>query len=388
MTSFTRHITLCYTKIMRTSPSARTSKFLNRINNIYGIMAKIFLIALLIFVPGIVYGSVTDDFTVNRQSTYAVPRDVSNILVLDLTLPEPPDNGTLQLKSIKIYNTGSATHLDFSKLRIWEDGSSVGFDGDEVEAAKILAAPFFDTEILGTFRVYSKGDSWQRIFVTLDTSSAVYSLQEMSIKPELVLSSIVFYDPIFNGPTDASIIGFERIISKDASIPAVPVTPFAGTPEALSTSSIRWHFTDLSNNEFGFKILDSNLKEVARTETADISYLDETGLEPNTKYSGRRVVAFNDRGESLGSTLAVFSSARTFEVQPPEEVAPQPIEEVALQIEEATPEPTLFETIQIKIAEIQQKINELLNQLNELLQQQTAIIWTAFRGFLAPFFGK
>ncbi len=348
-------------------------------------MKKIVLILALILFPAITFASTAGDFIVNRQSTYAVPRDVSNVLVLDLTLPEPKDNGTLQLKSIKIHSAGTATHLDFSKMMIWEDGSSKGWDGDEVEVAKVLAAPFFDAEISGDFRKYAKGDSWQRIFVTLDTSSAVYSLEEMSIRPELVVRSLVFSDPAFTGPTDVNIIGFERRIVRDAPIPTVPTTPLAGTPKALSASSIRWYFTDLSNNEFGFKILDNNLKEVARKEEADLSYLDETGLEPDTEYSGRRVVAFNDKGESTGSTLTVFPVARTLALPVVEIIEEKKAEQIKPII--AT-EPTLFETIQTKIADIQRQINAFIIQLNELIKQSAATVFGALQGFLQAFFGK
>ena len=356
-------------------------------------MSKISFIILLVFIPGVIYGSQASDFTVNRQSTYAVPRDVTKILVLDLTLPEPPENGSLKVESIKLHSAGTATHLDFSKLLIWEDGPSAGFDNDEIEVAKVLTA-LFDTEISGTFREYSKGDPWQRIFVTLDTTSDVYSITEKTIKLELVMDSVIFSDTAFNGPTDASVIGFERIISKDASTPTVPVTPLAGTPEVLSSTAIRWHFTDLSNNEFGFKILDDTLKEVARKEQVNLSYLDETGLQPDTEYSGRSVMAFNDRGESLSSALTVFSAVSTLAEEVEEEVIEEEvIEEVSEVIEEEVEdevieEPSLLEKLQTKIAEIQQKINELLNQLNELLQEQAATIWTAFQRFLSTFFGK
>ena len=349
-------------------------------------MQKILLIilAMLVFIPGIAYGSTASDFTVNRQSTYAVPRDVSKILVLDLTLPEPPEQGTLKVESIKLHNAGTATHLDISKLMLWEDGTSAGWDNDEIEAAKILTAPFFDTAISGTFREYSREDPWQRIFVTLDTTSETLLLTERTIKLELVVDSVVFSDSTFNGPTDASVIGFERSIVYNASIPSTPVSPLAKTPEALSPTVVRWHFTDLSNNEFGFKILDGNLNEVARKEQANLSYLDETGLTPNTEYSGRRVVAFNDRGESLGSPLTRFNPVNTLPekvVEIEEEVMEEEVikEEEEMVEEEVVEEPSLLEKIQTKIAEIQQKINELLNQLNELLQQQI----TKVKSFLA-----
>jgi len=359
-------------------------------------MKKIAIIlATSVFIPGIVYGSIASNFTVNRQSTYAVPRDVSKVLVLDLTLPEALENETLKVESIKIHNVGTATHTDLSKLMIWEDGPSAGWDNDETEVVKILTAPFFDTEISGTFREYSRGDPWQRIFVTLDTTSAGFSALERSIKIELIVNAVVFSDSTSNGPTDESIVGFERIISKDAPVPATPVAPLAGKPEALSPTAIRWHFTDLANNEFGFKLLDGGLNEVAREEQANLSYLDEIGLQPNTEYSGRKVVAFNDRGENFGSGASLFPAVYTLAEEVVEEIEEEAeeieeVEEVEEEVveEEVVEEPSLLEKIQTKIAEIQQQINELFNQLNELLQQQVATIWTAFQRFLSSFSGK
>jgi len=337
------------------------------------------LLLIFVFIPEIVYSSITSDFTVNRQSVYSVPRDISNVLVLDLTLPEPPESSTLQVKSIKIHNAGTADHLDFSRLKIWEDGPSAGWDNDETQVAEVLVS-LFDTEILGTFRAYSQGDAWQRIFVTVDTTSEVISLDERTIQPELVIGSVVFTDTAFNGPTDINVIGFERIISRDASIPTAPVTPLAGTPEALSSSAIRWHFTDLSNNEFGFKIFDSESREIARVKEANISYIDETGLTPNTKHSGRYVVAFNDRGESLTSALSLFESVYTLEevieeVEEVEEIEEieetEEIEEVEEVVEPETEEPE--ETEPAESQDIQAGEEELVEEAEEVIEEEIVI---------------
>jgi len=316
-----------------------------------------FIIFLGIFIPGIVYGFVASDFIVNRQSTYAVPRNVSNVLILDLTLPEP-------LQSIKINNAGTAQQGDISKISVFEDGPSPGWDGDE--SARIIksSAPFWDTELMGDF-------SQKRIFVTVDISLTAVSGR--TIKPEALID-------------DVAIVGFERMILQGVSTPSVPITPLAKTPEALSASSIRWHFMDLSNNEFGFKILDGNLKEVARSETADIAYLDETGLKPDTEYSGRQVIAFNDRGESPGSLLTIFPAVRTLKE---ENIVPVKESVPASNLEpSAAAPPTLSETIQTKIADIQRQINDLLKQINELVKQSSAIVFGALLGFLRAFFAK
>jgi len=344
-------------------------------------MAKIFFLTLLVFVPGIVYGFVASDFTVNSHSTYAIPPGTTRVLILDLTLPEA-------LESIKIKNAGTVQSTDMSKISVFGDGDSAGWDGDETELTLKSSAPFWETWLSGFSRT--------RIFITVDIKSTAVS--ERTIKPQLEIDSLKFTSGA-TGPTDREVTGFERMILAGASIPAVPVTPLAGTAEAISTSTIRWYFTDLSNNEFGFKILDGNSNIVVKKEQADLTYLDETGLQPDTEYADRQVIAFNDIGESLGSPLAVFPAARTLaeeaevetieeeteteEVRPPEEVAPQPVEEI-----EEPVEPSLLETIQQKIAEIQQKINELLKQLNELIGQQAASIWQAFQRFFQSLFGR
>ncbi len=84
----------------------------------------------------------------------------------------------------------------------------------------------------------------------------------------------------------------------------VPVAPAIGTPSALSFSSIRWPFTDNSNDETGFRVYDNTNNVVSSSATANLSYLDETGLSCNTSYSGRYAKAYNSYGESAASANA------------------------------------------------------------------------------------
>jgi hypothetical protein len=84
----------------------------------------------------------------------------------------------------------------------------------------------------------------------------------------------------------------------------VPQSPTIGTPEVLSDSSIRWNFQDNSNDETGFHLYNSDGATVASQATANLSYVDETGLSCNTSYSGRYVKAYNSYGESVASTVA------------------------------------------------------------------------------------
>lgn len=83
--------------------------------------------------------------------------------------------------------------------------------------------------------------------------------------------------------------------------------PTMGTPQTLSSTSVRWNFTDNSNNEFGFKVMDTanNIKVVsgALTGTGSVSYMDEGGLAPNTAYT-RKLRAFNGSLDSFDSATA------------------------------------------------------------------------------------
>lgn len=89
---------------------------------------------------------------------------------------------------------------------------------------------------------------------------------------------------------------------------SVPLKPIAGTPIALSPTSIRWQFSDTSEYESGFQLneeADGQVPRILRTTypvfTKNLSFFDETGLLPNQRYCDRVVYAFNDKGISLPS---------------------------------------------------------------------------------------
>ncbi len=90
----------------------------------------------------------------------------------------------------------------------------------------------------------------------------------------------------------------------------VPLNPDAGVPETRTSSIIRWKFTDRSNFETGFQLREEAPGMTARiiftTEpvaTTDLSYIDETGLAPNTRYCNRVVRTLNDKGLSAPTAL-------------------------------------------------------------------------------------
>jgi hypothetical protein len=83
---------------------------------------------------------------------------------------------------------------------------------------------------------------------------------------------------------------------------SAPVAPTMGTPAALSSTAIRWVFTDNSNNEIGFKVQNAAQATVASWQSAvgtgTVLTATESGLTPNTPYT-RTARAFNGTLDSL-----------------------------------------------------------------------------------------
>lgn len=77
----------------------------------------------------------------------------------------------------------------------------------------------------------------------------------------------------------------------------IPDTPADGVAQALSTTSIRWKWTDVAT-ETGYRVIDSNGTNLSGDLPANTTQWDETtGIAANTQYS-RRIVAFNASGAS------------------------------------------------------------------------------------------
>ncbi len=93
-----------------------------------------------------------------------------------------------------------------------------------------------------------------------------------------------------------------------------PDAPANVSGVALSSTAIRWNFTDNANNETGHRVYNGATK-VAEREVFDINYVDETGLAPNTAYN-RTVKSFagileSDGAAGSGITLSAPPSAST-----------------------------------------------------------------------------
>jgi len=81
----------------------------------------------------------------------------------------------------------------------------------------------------------------------------------------------------------------------------LPDAPTIATPTALSSSVIRWNFTDNSSYETGFRVYTNADVLATSSATANLSSLTETGLSENTQYT-RYIKAYNSYGESASSS--------------------------------------------------------------------------------------
>lgn len=81
-----------------------------------------------------------------------------------------------------------------------------------------------------------------------------------------------------------------------------PDYPTLGIPTPLDTNHIQWNFTDNSDNETGWGLLDSSGNILQLASGSNKSSLTEAGLSPNTVYT-RGVFAYNGTLKSSSSDL-------------------------------------------------------------------------------------
>ncbi|MDO8512701.1 MAG: DUF2341 domain-containing protein [bacterium] len=89
-------------------------------------------------------------------------------------------------------------------------------------------------------------------------------------------------------------------VNKQIVIDTFPTAPSNLTATVLSSSSIKWDWTDNSSNEAGFKLYSSTGTLLATVSTGVTTYT-ETTLTENTTYN-RKVVSYNNAGNSAYSS--------------------------------------------------------------------------------------
>ncbi|MCX6789464.1 MAG: polysaccharide deacetylase family protein [Candidatus Gribaldobacteria bacterium] len=82
---------------------------------------------------------------------------------------------------------------------------------------------------------------------------------------------------------------------------ANPNAPTIRPAKALSSTSIRWNFTDNASNETGFVLINTTEKIISTSSQPNLSYIDEAGLLGNTQYK-RAIKSYNTAGYSASSS--------------------------------------------------------------------------------------
>lgn len=113
----------------------------------------------------------------------------------------------------------------------------------------------------------------------------------------------------------------------DGILDTPPLAPTIDKPVAISPSAIEWYFNDNAVNEDGFELRVAGVK-VVDDPTANSNKLTETGLEPNTLYTDRRVYAYNSQGYSPASAKA----NPTFTLAAVPSISAQPLSATSIQL--------------------------------------------------------
>lgn len=108
--------------------------------------------------------------------------------------------------------------------------------------------------------------------------------------------SVAVTNPDSQSGTGADLLRIDKI-------PPAPAG-FGGT--ALSASSIQWAWTDVADNEDGYRVLTSTDGRISPDLAADAVSYTESGLLPNQQAS-RKAQAFNPIGASTSSTATAFT---------------------------------------------------------------------------------
>jgi hypothetical protein len=118
-------------------------------------------------------------------------------------------------------------------------------------------------------------------------------------------SCTAYFPPATNLPRYITAIFVEKNDNSDDSVSFVagpeimniPNAPTEQTPGAISTTEIRWNFTDNSANEDGARVYDASNTLMQTCGASDITFCDESGLSTNTPYT-RKFTAYNAYGQS------------------------------------------------------------------------------------------
>ena len=161
--------------------------------------------------------------------------------------------------------------------------------------------------VAGTYATFGFGESAateQTQSITINQANTwetkTFDLSSISGTARDAVTKFAF---TFNANTSGATFYFDDIQSHQL------FTPTIGAATVLSTSSIRWGFTDNALDETGFAVHDSNNNIVVTCNGSNLTYCDETGLQVNTQYTRKVTAIKNDIGSYLSDTVSKYTLA-------------------------------------------------------------------------------
>jgi len=205
------------------------------------------------------------------------------------------------------YGPAITKWLPTFKLSSIIQSTNINGYGGNVPKATLNATEILNGQTINYFLSNDGGATWEavtngveHVFANNNGTDLRWQAQLTSVNPNIT--------PIID---DLS-IDYESLASFSAMPASLPSAPSNLSCQAISSDIIRWNFTDTASNETGFKLYgpEGLILDTEPNIVTDLSYLDETNLQPNTQYQDRYVKTFNGAGESAASnTVSCYTLA-------------------------------------------------------------------------------
>ena len=116
------------------------------------------------------------------------------------------------------------------------------------------------------------------------------------------------------------VIGLVVLLAPGLALAAAPKTPLLGNAEVVSSTEIRWHFTNRDKNAIAFELWNVLSRSVvSRVNDPKATFIEEDKIVPADpdQTCGRYVVAVNAGGERSFAPVETYPCVRTPPVIPP-----------------------------------------------------------------------
>ncbi len=225
--------------------------------------------------PGAYNGARVDEIAMYAvSSTYAGEGDV-NVLVFDFEIKNG-NSFNWTLTDVTVENLGTATSSEIT-LKLWEDGASAGWDGDEAQIGTFTYDAGNDDYDINGLSITIPAAGSKRLFITIDVASSVVDNHTVRIKlPQINLPAPYSHSAIIkglrfaefqDGPVNGSIENPNDIIL-DHGIPSAPANFIARAhADEIGDPSdyVELTWSEPTTNTDGTSLTDLDHYEVWRT---------------------------------------------------------------------------------------------------------------------------